>query len=100
MHTTHSPATRLPATHSLVWTQWVASVDLFANEDAHANIVVTATDSWTQQGEEVFPSYNSSSVVSFSQVWRGRRQSHQPDPFSSVALIAPSIACWKQSGVF
>lgn len=52
MHTTRSPAT-----HSLVRTQWVASVDLFANEDAHANIVVTATDSWTQQGEEVFPSY-------------------------------------------
>ena len=49
--------TRSPATHSLVWTQWVASVDLFANEDAHANIVVTPTDSWTQQGEEVFPSY-------------------------------------------
>ena len=33
--------------------QWVASVDLFANEAADANLIVTPTDSWTQQGTEV-----------------------------------------------
>lgn len=33
--------------------QWVASVDLFPNEEAHANVVVTKTDSWTEQNEEV-----------------------------------------------
>ena len=64
LHTTHSHGrimiythcTCTPHTCTLPWTQWVASVDLFANEDADANIVVTATDSWTQQGEEVIPS--------------------------------------------
>ncbi|KAL9983303.1 hypothetical protein ACROYT_G005450 [Oculina patagonica] len=34
---------------------WVASVDLFPNEDAHANVVVTKTDSWTEQNEEIQP---------------------------------------------
>ena len=29
------------------------SVDLFANETADANIVVSETESWTKQGEEV-----------------------------------------------
>lgn len=32
---------------------WVASLDLFANEDAHANVVLSNTESWTQQGGEV-----------------------------------------------
>ncbi|RMX41293.1 hypothetical protein pdam_00017744 [Pocillopora damicornis] len=34
---------------------WVASVDLFPNEEAHANVVVTKTDSWTEQNEEIQP---------------------------------------------
>ena len=54
---THTARAHHALTCTLPWTQWVASVDLFANEDAHANIVVTATDSWTQQGEEVSSSY-------------------------------------------
>lgn len=29
------------------------SVDLFANEDADANVVISETQSWTAQGEEV-----------------------------------------------
>ena len=33
--------------------QWVLSVDLFANEDADANVVISETQSWTTQGEEV-----------------------------------------------
>lgn len=33
--------------------QWVASIDLFPNEEAHANVVVTKTDSWTEQNQEV-----------------------------------------------
>lgn len=33
--------------------QWVASVDLSPNEEAHANVVVTKTDSWTEQNQEV-----------------------------------------------
>ena len=33
--------------------QWVLSVDLFANEDADANVVIAETQSWTVQGEEV-----------------------------------------------
>lgn len=33
--------------------QWVLSVDLFANEEADANVVVSETESWTKQGEEV-----------------------------------------------
>lgn len=37
----------------LLPSQWVASVDLFPNEEAHANVVVTKTDSWTEQNEEV-----------------------------------------------
>ena len=28
-------------------------MDLFPNEDAHANLVVTKTESWTEQNEEV-----------------------------------------------
>lgn len=35
------------------FTQWVLSVDLFANEDADVNVVVSETESWTKQGEEV-----------------------------------------------
>ena len=47
----------------LFW-QWVASVDLFPNEDAHANVVVTKTDSWTEQNEEVkFRSANVSRYI-------------------------------------
>lgn len=34
---------------------WVASIDLFPNEDAHANLVVTKTESWTEQNEEIQP---------------------------------------------
>ena len=33
--------------------QWVASIDLSPNEEAHANVVVTKTDSWTEQNQEV-----------------------------------------------
>ena len=64
----HTYCRTLTCTHP--WTQWVASVDLFANEDAHANIVVTATDSWTQQGEEVFLSYKSLSSYSYESMVR------------------------------
>ena len=34
-------------------TQWVLSVDLVANEQADANVLLAATDSWQQQGAEV-----------------------------------------------
>jgi len=37
---------------------WVASVDLFPNEEAHANVVVTKTESWTEQNEEVLEMLN------------------------------------------
>ena len=33
--------------------QWVASVDIFPNEDADANIVLNATESWIEQEKEV-----------------------------------------------
>lgn len=33
--------------------QWVASIDLFANEEAEANVVLQNTESWTAQGSEV-----------------------------------------------
>ena len=33
--------------------QWVASVDLFANEEAHANVIVDPKASWTEQETEV-----------------------------------------------
>lgn len=33
--------------------QWVASVDIFPNEEADANVVLTPTDSWTDQEKEV-----------------------------------------------
>ena len=39
--------------HLISCHQWVLSIDLFANEEADANVIVAATDSWTQQGEEV-----------------------------------------------
>ncbi|CAB3979823.1 Dihydropteridine reductase [Paramuricea clavata] len=32
---------------------WVASVDLFPNEEAEANLIVTKLDSWVEQNEEV-----------------------------------------------
>lgn len=32
---------------------WVASVDLFPNEEAQANVIVTKLDSWVEQNEEV-----------------------------------------------
>ena len=38
---------------SLSVVQWVLSVDLFANEDADANVVISETQSWTVQGDEV-----------------------------------------------
>ncbi|XP_015777460.1 PREDICTED: dihydropteridine reductase-like [Acropora digitifera] len=34
---------------------WVASVDLFPNEEAHANVIVSKTESWTEQNEEIQP---------------------------------------------
>jgi len=33
--------------------QWVASVDLSPNEEAHANIIVDPTKSWVDQDQEV-----------------------------------------------
>ena len=33
--------------------QWVASVDLFPNEEAQANVIVTKLESWVEQNEEV-----------------------------------------------
>ena len=33
--------------------QWVGSVDIFPNEDADANVVLAATESWTEQEKEV-----------------------------------------------
>ena len=36
-----------------VYMQWVASVDIFPNEEADANVVLTPTDSWTDQEKEV-----------------------------------------------
>ena len=33
--------------------QWVASVDLFPNEEAEANVIVTKLESWVDQNEEV-----------------------------------------------
>nr|XP_006825946.1 PREDICTED: dihydropteridine reductase-like isoform X2 [Saccoglossus kowalevskii] len=32
---------------------WVASVDLFPNEDAHANIILTNLDNWTEQEKQL-----------------------------------------------
>ncbi|XP_028391103.1 dihydropteridine reductase-like [Dendronephthya gigantea] len=32
---------------------WVASVDLFPNEEAQANVIVTKLDSWVEQNEEI-----------------------------------------------
>ena len=31
----------------------MASIDLSPNEEAHANVIVTKTESWTEQNEEV-----------------------------------------------
>ena len=39
--------------HLCSFQQWVASVDIFPNEDADANVVLTATESWTEQEKEV-----------------------------------------------
>lgn len=33
-------------------------MDLFANEEADANVIITATDLWVEQGEEVINTYN------------------------------------------
>jgi dihydropteridine reductase len=35
---------------------WVASLDLFPSEEADANVIITATDSWTDQANEVHQS--------------------------------------------
>ena len=40
--------------HFSVTLQWVASVDLFPNEDAQANVIVTKLESWVEQNEEVY----------------------------------------------
>ena len=37
----------------ILFLQWVASIDLSPNEEAHANVIVTKTESWTEQNEEV-----------------------------------------------
>lgn len=39
--------------HLWSFQQWVASVDIFPNEDADANVVLAATESWTEQEKEV-----------------------------------------------
>lgn len=36
-----------------VFPQWVASIDLNANEDANANITVKMTESFTEQASQV-----------------------------------------------
>lgn len=36
----------------LVW-QWVLSVDLFQNDAADANVILSPSESWVNQGEEV-----------------------------------------------
>lgn len=33
--------------------QWVGSIDLMPNEEAHANILVEISESWTNQEEQV-----------------------------------------------
>ena len=33
--------------------QWVGSIDLMPNEEAHANILVEISESWTSQEEQV-----------------------------------------------
>ena len=33
--------------------QWVGSIDLFANEEADVNILITETESWSKQSEQV-----------------------------------------------
>lgn len=38
---------------TIIFSQWVGSIDLFANEEADANVLITETDHWTKQSEEV-----------------------------------------------
>ena len=37
----------------LVFLQWVGSIDLAANDEANANIVVSPADTWVEQEETV-----------------------------------------------
>ncbi|XP_062509679.1 dihydropteridine reductase-like [Corticium candelabrum] len=76
---------------------WVASIDLIPNEDAHSNIVITKTDSWTEQEQEVLKAVEGSlgdekvdAVYCVAGGWAGGNA-------ASSALVKNSDAMWKQS---
>ena len=53
--------------------QWVLSVDLVANEQADANVVLSATDSWQEQGKEVQFTYDIKHAILLVRDWRETR---------------------------
>ncbi|CAI8029476.1 Dihydropteridine reductase [Geodia barretti] len=76
---------------------WVLSVDLFANEDADANVVISETQSWTTQGEEVAGKVQSvvgddklDAVVCVAGGWAGGNAASQD-------LVKSCDLMWKQS---
>ncbi|XP_019849430.1 PREDICTED: dihydropteridine reductase-like isoform X2 [Amphimedon queenslandica] len=76
---------------------WVGSIDLFANEEADVNILITETESWTKQSEqvcgkvgEVLGDSKVDSILCVAGGWAGGNAS-SPD------LVKNSDLMWKQS---
>ncbi|XP_065919132.1 dihydropteridine reductase-like [Dysidea avara] len=76
---------------------WVASVDIFPNEEADANVVLTPTDSWTDQEKEleskvesIVTGFKLDAVLCVAGGWAGGNA-------ASKAFVKNSDMMWKQS---
>ncbi|KAK2713151.1 dihydropteridine reductase-like [Artemia franciscana] len=76
---------------------WVASIDLAVNDDAHANVLVKPTGSWTDQESQVLSdvatvigSERLDAVICVAGGWAGGNATHKD-------FIKNADAMWKQS---
>lgn len=76
---------------------WVVSVDLFPNEEAHANVIITKTDVWTEQESEVGSKVEEAlkeekldAILCVAGGWAGGNA-------ASKAFVKNSDMMWKQS---
>ncbi|XP_070540027.1 dihydropteridine reductase-like [Ptychodera flava] len=76
---------------------WVASIDLFPNEDAHANIVLNISESWIEQEKQVTSSVEDTlkgekldAVLCVAGGWAGGNAAHKD-------FVKNADLMWKQS---
>ncbi|XP_013783784.1 dihydropteridine reductase-like [Limulus polyphemus] len=76
---------------------WVGSIDMFPNEDAHANVIVKPCDSWTEQESEVWSGVEAmlsgeklDAIICVAGGWAGGNA-------ASKDLVKNADLMWKQS---